>query len=123
MPTLEARIETDSPARIIARFCKHAASMGRTGGHGLHLHLGGPLARPRPRVHANCTDTSASVTFDAWGRCSMTADAGTLTLRIEAADEESLHRIRDIVTRDLDRFAGRGHPAVDWSRPEGESAT
>jgi hypothetical protein len=40
-----------------------------------------------------------------WGRCTMRATAGTLTLRAEAADEENLQRVQDIVAGDIGRSA------------------
>lgn len=122
MVTLEATIETERPSRYIARFCKHAASMGRAGAHGPRVHLAGLLARREVQVHAEWSDTHGTVTFDPWGRCAMTASADALTLRIEAINEESLRRIQDIVTRDLDRFGGGDGLAVDWRRPEAPSA-
>lgn len=122
MLTLEARIETAQPGRFLVRLCKHAESMGRAGGHGPRVHLGGLLARGQVRVRAECSDTSGTVTFSPWGRCSMTASADALTVRIEASDEENLRRIQDIVNRNLDRFGSRDHQAVGWRLPEAPGA-
>jgi hypothetical protein len=49
-----------------------------------------------------------------WGRCTLQADGNLLTLRAEAADEESLRRVQDIVTRDIERFGSREHLHVSW---------
>jgi hypothetical protein len=57
-----------------------------------------------------------------WGRCTMRATPGTLTLRAEAADEESLHRVQDIVTRDIERFGNRRQLTVTWQRTRATSA-
>lgn len=116
MPTVEARIQTERPNRYLAQFCKHAASMGTAAGHGPHTHLGRTLARREVQVHAERTDTKATVTFTPWGQCTITSEATTLTLRIQAADEEKLHRIQDIITKDLERFGRRDNLIVNWHR-------
>jgi SAM-dependent methyltransferase len=122
MLTLEARIETENASRYLVRFCKHAASMGRARGHRPRVHLGGPPARREVQVDAECSGAHGTVTFSPWGWCSMTAGVDTLTLRIEATDEESVRRIQDIVTRDLERFSGREHLTVDWRPSEAPDA-
>ncbi len=118
MLTIEAQTETERPSRYVVRFCKHAASMGDARGHGPRVHLGGMLASREVKVHAEWTDTRGTVTFSPWGQCTIAANANTLTLRIEATDEENLGRIQDIVTRDLDRFSGRDHLTLNWLRPD-----
>lgn len=117
MLTLEARIETESASRYLVRFCKHATSMGRERRHGPRVHLGGPLARREVQVRAECSDGHGTVTFDPWGYCSLEAGAKALTVRLEAADEECLHRIQEIVSRDLSRFSGGGELVLDWRCP------
>ena len=112
MLTVEAQIETERPSRYLVQLCKHAASMG--GAHEPRVHLRDMLARREVRVHAEWSDTHGTVTFNPWGRCTIHANANTLTLRIEAANEEDLRRIQDIVTRDLDRFSRRDHLTVNW---------
>jgi hypothetical protein len=42
----------------------------------------------------------------------------TLTLRVEATDEDGLERIQDIITRNFNRFGRRERLTVDWQRPE-----
>jgi ubiquinone/menaquinone biosynthesis C-methylase UbiE len=123
MLTLEATIETERPDRYLVRFCKHAASMGRSHSHGPRVHLGAMLARGEVQVRAEYSETHGTVTFSPWGRCMITAGAGALTLRIEATDEENLRQIQDIVTRDLDRFSGQDHLVVVWRRPEAPGAS
>ena len=41
----------------------------------------------------------------------------TLTVRAEAASEESLQRVQDLITRNLERFGRREHLTVNWQRP------
>jgi len=57
-----------------------------------------------------------------WGRCSMQADPGALTVRVEAADEESLRRVQGLITRNLERFGRREHLKLNWQRPGAPTA-
>ncbi|HVQ92725.1 MAG TPA: DUF2218 domain-containing protein [Mycobacteriales bacterium] len=118
MLTAEARIDTDRPSRFLVQFCKHAAAMGSAGGHRPRVHLGGPLARREVQVQAEWSAAAGTVTFTPWGTCTMRAAANTLTVRVEAADEENLRQIQDVVTRDLDRFSRRDPLTVTWQRPD-----
>jgi len=113
MLAVEAQIETERPSRYLVQFCKHAASMGG-GHHGPRTHLGNALARREVQVHADWSDTHGVVNFTPWGQCTITANADTLTLRVEATDEENLRKIQDIITMDLDRFGRRDGLAVNW---------
>ncbi len=120
---VEARIETERASRYLTRLCRHAASMGRTGGHGPGVHLGGPMARGEVQVRAECSESQGAITFSPWGRCRIVAGADALTLRVEGTDDENLRRIQDIVTRDLDRFSGSDQLVVDWRLPEAADAS
>lgn len=80
--------------------------MGRAQAHGRGVHQGDALSRGEVDVQAQWSDTHGTVTFSPWGRCEIAATPTALVLRIEAADEELLLRIQDILTRDLDRFSG-----------------
>ncbi|GAB3131043.1 DUF2218 domain-containing protein [Microbispora hainanensis] len=122
MPILNARFQTERAGRYLAQFCKHAAAMGG-GGHTARLHPHGPAARREVRVTAEWSDTSGTVTFTPWGECTLTADTGVLVVRIDAPDEEGLDRIRDIVTRDFERFSRRESLTVAWQRQEPPDAS
>ena len=117
MPTIETTVHTERAGRYLAQFCKHATAMGGTGGHrpGLHLH-GRPVHRD-VQAHAEWSETHGVVTFTPDGRCTMDADATTLTVRIEATDEDALRRIQDIVTQDLVRFSSRDPLTLNWHAP------
>ena len=117
MLTADARIETPNASRYLDQLCKHAAAIG-AGRHGPRMHLGHELARSEVHVHVDRNDAHATLSFDPWGQCSMTADRATLTVRIEAADEQNLHRIRDTLARDLERFGGRERLKVTWNRQD-----
>jgi hypothetical protein len=118
MPILQAQIPTDRGSRYLIQFCKHAAAMGQRGGHSPRMHLHAPMARSEVQVAAEWSDTSGTVTFTPWGRCTLAADNGTLTLRIDAADEDAAARIRDIITRDFERFTRRDPVTVTWHRSD-----
>jgi hypothetical protein len=117
MPSIEARIRTDGASRYLVQFCRHAAAMGGTGDHRPRPHPPGIPAHPEVPAHVDWSETHGVVTFSPEGRCTVDADATTLTVRVEATDEEALHRIQGIVTRDLDRFSHRDPLTVDWHRP------
>ncbi|MCX5044064.1 DUF2218 domain-containing protein [Aldersonia sp. NBC_00410] len=118
MHTAEASIETSRPSRYLVQLCEHAAAMGRPHRHSPRVHLAGTLERREVRVSAEWSDTHGTVTLTPWGRCTIDAEPNTLTLRIEAADEEGLGRIQDVITRDFDRFGRRENLTVRWRRSE-----
>jgi hypothetical protein len=47
----------------------------------------------------------------------MQASPDTLTVRAEAADEENLRRVQDLVAARLGRFGRHDHLTVIWQRP------
>jgi hypothetical protein len=114
MPILQAQIETERAGRYLIQLCKHAAAMSDGAGHGPHMQLHGKMARTEMRVTAEWSSASGTITFVPWGDCRLTADANTLTLRIQATDEDGLTQIRDVVTRDLQRFSNREPLTVTW---------
>ncbi len=119
MLTAEAQIETERPSRYLVQLCRHAAAMGGTRGHRLRVHAGnGTMAGSDVRVSAEWSESRGVVRFDPWGQCAIEASADTLTLRVEATDEEDLRQIQDVLTRDLGRFGRRERLAVNWGRSE-----
>jgi hypothetical protein len=111
MLTAEAVIRTEHPERYLARLGEHAAKMGRHNGLWPRAH-GSGHAPPEVR-HAEWTATSGTVQMD-WGGWTMQAEPGTLRLRAEAADEESLRRIQHMLTTRLEKFGRREQLAVSW---------
>lgn len=120
MPTAEAHIETGRPSRYLAQLCRHVSNI-----YGTDRHLqnrrrrhaaGGTRARPEWPPHIEWSETHGTITVGD-SKITMVAEPGALTLRAEAADEEALRRIQDLVTGLLDRFGRRDHLAVTWSRP------
>lgn len=111
MPTAEARIQTSQPSRYLVQLCRHAASIN----HKILRHAGRALMRPDIQ-QVEWSDTDGTLDLG-WGRCTMHAGPGTLTVRAEAASEESLHRVQNLITRNLERFGRREHLKVNWQQP------
>lgn len=121
MLTAHARVETGRASRYLTQFCKHAAAMGGGRGHGPIGHLRGMLAGREVAVHAEWTTTRGVVRLEPWGTCTLTADSTGLDLAVEADDEDSIQRIQDVVTRDIERFGKREGLAVTWSDHDARS--
>ena len=117
MPTAEARIPTGQPSRYLIQLCRHANSINHKI---LRPYAGRTQVRPEIQ-QAGWSDTRGTLTLG-WGRCTMQADPGTLTVRAEATDKESLQQIQDLITRNLERFGRREHLKVNWQRPETATA-
>jgi len=114
MLTAEAHVQTSQPGRYLAQLSRHAQQV-----HRMRHRPHSPNerdAQPSPKVkHAEWSETRGSIDFG-WGRCTLQANGALLTLRAEAADEEDLQRVQDIVTRDIERFGSREHLKVSWQR-------
>jgi hypothetical protein len=119
MLTAEADIRTEHAARYLARLCGHAGKMGTAGrrlGHRRPSHAYGDVA-PEVR-HVECSGTEGTVSLN-WGQWTMRALPGLLAVRAEAADEESLRQIQDLLTARLENFGRREHLTVDWQDGRG----
>ena len=66
--------------------------------------------------------TEATVSLDR-GQWTMRALPGRLAVRAEAADEEDLRRIQDLLTTRLERFGRREHLTVTWRTATAEART
>src|SRR5260221_1159415 len=114
MPTAEARIQTERPGRYLAQLCRHASQTGKHTRHRPRPLDGGDQA---PEVqHVEWTDTYGVVSMS-WGQWTMQASPDTLTVRAQAADEEKLRRIQDLIEGRLGRFGRRDHLTVNGGRP------
>lgn len=114
MLTAEADIRTEHAARYLARLCGHAGKMGiadRRLGHRRPAHAHGDAPPEVRRVE--CSGTEGTVSLD-WGQWTMRAFPARLAVRAEAADEESLRRIQDLLTSRLQKFGRREHLTVNW---------
>ena len=110
MRTAEADIRTEHAARYLARLCGHASKMG-TAGHRRLSHARGDVPPEVRRVE--CSGTEGTVSLD-WGQWTMRVLPGRLAVRAEAADQESLRRIQDLLTARLQKFGRREHLTVHW---------
>ena len=122
MLTAEADIQTEHAVRYLERVCGHAGKMGAIGhrlGHpqASHARGGGP---PEVR-HVACAGTEGTVSLSC-GQWTMRALPGVLAVRAEAADEQSLRRIQDLLTARLQKFGRREQLTVTWRRPEATAA-
>jgi hypothetical protein len=121
MPNAEADIQTDHAARYLARLCGHAGKMG-TAGHRLgHRRPGRARGHAPPEVRlVDCSGTEGTISLD-WGQWTMRALPGLLAIRAEAADEENLRRIQDLLTTRLENLGRREHLTVTWRRSSAAS--
>lgn len=112
MLTTECRIETTNANGLLAHLCRHASKMGE---HLRHGHMRAAHARPDV-LAVEFSDTHGTLDLS-WGRCVLDAAPDALTARVEAATEEHLRGIRDIITADLERFGHRENLTANWSPP------
>jgi hypothetical protein len=111
-----ARVPTSRAGRYLAQLCNHGRLMSRLArhrpsgqGHG-HGGDGAP-----PAATASSDGTEGIIDFG-WGRCSLRATAGTLTLHAEAGDPQRLQQIQDGISARLQRIGRRDQLAVTWTQ-------
>jgi hypothetical protein len=104
MLVAEAKVETERSSRYLVQLCRHVDAVGR--------------AHPQMQAHVEWSDDRGVISFD-WGRCTLRAVPGILTLRVEAADEESLHLLKQRVGGRLQQIGRRDHLTVTWTLPQG----
>ena len=105
----------------LIRLCDHIGKLGQAGlphRRAAHGRGGGP---PEIR-HVERGETEAAVILN-WGRWVMHARPGLLAVRAEAADEENLRRIQDLLTTRLENFGRREHLTVAWRTLTAEART
>jgi hypothetical protein len=123
MPSSEAKIETPRAARYLSQFGKHATAMVGAGGHTMRTPGGDPVDRGEVRLHVASGADQVVVTFDPWGTATLRAQDGTLALRAEAADPLDLRRIREILSRDFERFGRRDQLILTWTSTDPAAVT
>ena len=118
--TAQAVIHTADPARYIARLRRHTARMGEHAHfvprHGRRPADPGSTHTPPRVTHAEWSGTHGTVSMN-WGQWTVQAAPGTLTLHAQAADEEHLKRIQDMLTTRLETFGRREHLTLTWQPP------
>jgi hypothetical protein len=113
MPSAEAQVVIDRPTRYLAQLCKHAGAMAGDR-HRPRIHQGDFPAQRQTPVHVEWSDTRGVIATPR-GRCTVTAEATALRLRIDASDEDGLQNLQKVITRDLDRFGRRDGLTLTWS--------
>jgi hypothetical protein len=110
MLTAEADIQTEHAARYLARLCTHVGKMGAVG-HRRLSHARGDVPPEVRRVE--CSGTEGTISLDC-GQWTMRALPGLLAVRAEAADRDSLRRIKDLLTVRLQKFGRRENLTLNW---------
>ena len=122
MLTTEADIQTEHAARYLERVCGHAGKMGAPSHRLGHRQPSPARGDGPPEVRrVECSGTEGTVILN-WGQWTMQALPGLLAVRAEAADEDSLRRIQDLLTARLQKFGRRERLTVNWRRPETATA-
>jgi len=120
MLTSQARIQTARASQYLVRLCTHLEQIrGRAGHQGRRTHAGFVPGRPA-EVRLECSETRAVASLDR-ARCTVLADPGGLTLLAEAADEDALRQIQDLLAGRLENFGHREHLQVTWQQPGAET--
>ncbi|WP_063786045.1 DUF2218 domain-containing protein [Streptomyces sp. MMG1533] len=123
MPTAETHIATERPSRYLVQLCKHFSNKGRHLGHRPRAHGDSDIQSlsamraVAEQAQVEWSDTEGSVSLP-WGRISLRAAPGVLTLRVEAADEENLSRLQDLAGGHVERFGRRDGLRVSWQLSE-----
>lgn len=112
MRSAESRVETSQAGRYLTQLCRHAEKLERR--HFIGMHGSGP--RPELR-RLEWTDTDGTLALS-WGTCTLHAEPDALTVRVTAATEEDLVRVKEIVTANLERFGRRDGLVVTWTHQD-----
>ena len=115
MPIAEAHVRAGRPSRYLAQLCRHADHMGRM----RHQPPSRVTSGRQPPVvrHVDFSENRGVIDF-AKGKCTLQASADILTIRVEAADEDSLRRLQDGIAGRLEKIGRRDQLAVTWQRPD-----
>ncbi|OLZ74353.1 hypothetical protein AV521_01350 [Streptomyces sp. IMTB 2501] len=125
MPTAEALVPTDRASRYLVQLCRHLSQM-RGMRHRPPVAHGGGQMPPEVR-HVDYSDTHGTIRF-AQGLCTLQATSDTLTLRVEADDEDAMERLRNGIAGRVEKIGRRDRLTVTWrpleasDAPSGETA-
>jgi hypothetical protein len=110
MPTADTQIPTERASRYLTQLCRHLDQMSRM----RHRPPARPGGQPPPTVgHVDWSDTAGTIRFPQ-GTCTLSATSDTLTVRIDAEDEDTLQRLQDGVARRLETIGRRDRLTVCW---------
>lgn len=117
MLTAEARVETERASRYLDQLCRHAQQMGQRPHYRPRAHGGGATHRP-PEMHdVEWSKTRGTVRLSL-GQWALRATPEALVVRIEAANEDDLQRMQDLIAARLEKIGRRDHLSVSWQRSE-----
>jgi hypothetical protein len=123
MPASSAHVPTARAARYLAQLCSHGRLMSRLTRHRAPRHgqdqeqdhgAGHGTDGAPPAATAISAGTEGIIDFG-WGRCTLTATDGALTLHAEAEDPRRLRQIEDGVAARLQRIGRRDQLTVTWT--------
>jgi len=100
----QARVATERSSRYLVQLCRHLNLVAQK--------------HPQMQAHVEWSDDRGVISFG-WGRCTLRADPGVLTLCAEAPDEEGLHQLERRVADRLEQVGRRDHLTVTWTPPKG----
>jgi hypothetical protein len=113
MPTAEARIETERASRYLVQLFRHLEHLSSPSAHLSHGGTdGGMSTRPDVR-HVDYSDTHGTLRLN-MGQFTARATSDALTLRVEAADQVSLLRMRELLGGRLELMGRRDELVVTW---------
>lgn len=119
MLTAEARVETERANRYLDQLCRHAQQMGQRPHYQPRAHGGRDTHSP-PEVHdVEWSETQGTVRLSL-GQWALRATPEALVLRVEAANEDDLQRMQDLIAVRLEKIGRRDHLSVSW-QPSGAS--
>ncbi|MFJ8023615.1 DUF2218 domain-containing protein [Streptomyces sp. NPDC096311] len=125
MPTAEAHIPTERASRYLVQFCRHLGQMSRIRHQPPARHGSGDM--PPTVRDVDYSDTRGVIRFDE-GQFTLQATSDTLSLRVDADDEDTLQRLQNGITARLEKIGRRDQLTVTWQRrqtppgPPGEGA-
>lgn len=110
MLSAEGYVETVRASRYLNQLCAHADQIGGD----QHVHRPGSHDAGTVAVqHVEWGNDRGVVSFTG-GKCTLTATAETLTLRVEAANAETLQRAKKMFSMRLDAIGRRDDLTVTW---------
>jgi hypothetical protein len=95
----EARVPTEQATRYLGELCRRLDEKAR--------------ANPDLGVRVAWTETHGTVDLG-WARCTVSADASTLTLRAESSDGDGVRQARELIGRHLEEHAGDDELVITW---------
>lgn len=113
MPSADAQISTERASRYLRQLGQHLGQLSRIRHAVPTGHRGQP---PPPVQRVELTDACATIHFRN-GICTMRAAPHTLTVRIDADDQDALRQLQDGVAHRLETIGRREHLTVDWRHP------